>query len=514
MNYLLDHLHDNFNTIQKKPYLESKDFNPQKETEDEYFYGYKNYLRSRENSVITDFFQGITRTSLQCTTCQNVNFNFQEFYMLSLTLPETNEKENIGHFTVYFQSWDSIYHLTKFVIFAPEKRETTLTQLKKFLAMKLNIREHTCHFYLFDSSRNSLEAISNEESSMGSFPEDFLVLVQDHPFISNPDQAPSQPQVSPKDEEPQMEVTEKKQPSIFETKPKFDQDEYCLVNIRVAEKKLQDTRGMYKVAYLKRITSGKELLHFAYSIVARAWTFSYNTRFYDFEEIVVSNPDEMFYFQLVRGDASVPLFFDIDSIHEICPGDSLELHIPRYSLNRLETLCELKLGNRREKYFDERDSISIYSCLQNYVALDFIDERKCSVCKENRKCSKSESIQEASRYLVIHLSRLKRDNQDQVYKDDRPVRFPIENLDISPYLTKKVHETEGMGSMLENQEPLVYDLVTYSNHYGDDQGGHFTAYVRTQRKDEWYLLDDDNVSITRESELNQNNAYILFYRRR
>jgi len=48
------------------------------------------------------------------------------------------------------------------------------------------------------------------------------------------------------------------------------------------------------------------------------------------------------------------------------------------------------------------------------------------------------------------------------------VKFPIESLDMRPYVLTLKNEPE----------PVLYDLYGISNHYGSLNGGHYTAYVK------------------------------------
>ena len=46
------------------------------------------------------------------------------------------------------------------------------------------------------------------------------------------------------------------------------------------------------------------------------------------------------------------------------------------------------------------------------------------------------------------------------------VDFPIENLDLSPYILKR------------NGGKYIYELFGISNHFGGCGGGHYTAYAK------------------------------------
>jgi len=83
------------------------------------------------------------------------------------------------------------------------------------------------------------------------------------------------------------------------------------------------------------------------------------------------------------------------------------------------------------------------------------------------------------------------------------VQFPVRGLDISEYV---------ISSKQKNTIPLVYDLFGVSNHYGQLQAGHYTAFVKNQGQ--WYRFNDDIVDEVDESVIVSNAAYNLFYARR
>ena len=49
------------------------------------------------------------------------------------------------------------------------------------------------------------------------------------------------------------------------------------------------------------------------------------------------------------------------------------------------------------------------------------------------------------------------------------------------------------------------------SHNGSGVGGHYIAYVKV--KNNWYKCDDAQVSLVKEGEQIDPNAYILFYKR-
>ena len=60
----------------------------------------------------------------------------------------------------------------------------------------------------------------------------------------------------------------------------------------------------------------------------------------------------------------------------------------------------------------------------------------------------------------------------------------------------------------------MYDLYAVCNHMGNMNSGHYTAFCRNQRDGQWYSYDDTQVNPISESKVVTNGAYMLFYSRR
>ena len=43
-------------------------------------------------------------------------------------------------------------------------------------------------------------------------------------------------------------------------------------------------------------------------------------------------------------------------------------------------------------------------------------------------------------------------------------------------------------------EPVLYDLIGVSNHYGSLNGGHYTASCKNPLPQEWHYFNDSSVS--------------------
>ena len=97
-------------------------------------------------------------------------------------------------------------------------------------------------------------------------------------------------------------------------------------------------------------------------------------------------------------------------------------------------------------------------------------------------------------------------------KVDTLVRFPLEGLDMGPYL--RGGGISCAGSEAENNEAPIYDLYAVSNHYGGSGFGHYTAYGYAPGCREWHLFDDSSVSKVSPDQICSTAAYVLFYKLR
>ena len=90
-------------------------------------------------------------------------------------------------------------------------------------------------------------------------------------------------------------------------------------------------------------------------------------------------------------------------------------------------------------------------------------------------------------------------------KLDRFVDFPLEGLDLAPYVA---HGGDG----------FVYDLFAVTNHFGMAGYGHYTAFARDVfgegEPGPWLRCDDSSVSEADPGEVRSKAAYVLFYARR
>lgn len=124
---------------------------------------------------------------------------------------------------------------------------------------------------------------------------------------------------------------------------------------------------------------------------------------------------------------------------------------------------------------------------------------KCPRCNAYRDAKKKIDIWKLPHYLIIHLKRFK---YQGIWRDkiNTYVDFPIEDLKLGSFIPSN------------SGDPLNYQLFGISNHIGNMDGGHYTAFCRHLDNNRWYKYDDQDVrEIQDKSTLKSSSSYILFY---
>ncbi|KAM8705468.1 hypothetical protein ACLKA7_009856 [Drosophila subpalustris] len=143
-------------------------------------------------------------------------------------------------------------------------------------------------------------------------------------------------------------------------------------------------------------------------------------------------------------------------------------------------------------------------CMDMYFSGEKIHGWNCPTCKTKRDAIKKLDISKLPPVLVVHLKRFYADpsNTGAYIKKQNYLEFPLENLDMKPYIARAESRT---------QTPKTYKLYAVSNHYGTMEGGHYTAFCKSDSYGRWYKFDDQVVSTLDSSNVVSSAAYILFY---
>jgi len=148
------------------------------------------------------------------------------------------------------------------------------------------------------------------------------------------------------------------------------------------------------------------------------------------------------------------------------------------------------------------ETTTLYDCFDQYTVVEILDGDNAWF---NEKTGKKENIQKRMTFwnfpkiLVITLNRFSPCGQ---YKLNNPIEFPIQNLDLSKYVSGY------------NPGQYQYDLYGVCNHSGSVNGGHYTAVVLNSMN-EWIHYNDTQVDILPDPSIVVSPAaYCLFYRKK
>lgn len=91
LSVLLETMHEDLNSVTKKPYIEQKDSNnrPDEIVAQEFWDGFK----KRDSSIFVDQFYGQLKSRVQCSACRYVSITFDPFNVLSVPIPVAKAKE-------------------------------------------------------------------------------------------------------------------------------------------------------------------------------------------------------------------------------------------------------------------------------------------------------------------------------------------------------------------------------------------------------------------------------------
>jgi ubiquitin C-terminal hydrolase len=160
------------------------------------------------------------------------------------------------------------------------------------------------------------------------------------------------------------------------------------------------------------------------------------------------------------------------------------------------------------KLFGTGGAVRLSDCLHAFFdaePLTGVNQYECERCKTKCDAEKSLSLSQLPETLCLHLKRF---SYHSVWgsKVSSHVQFPLEGLDVSPWLRTDRHSPP--------KSPSVYDLTSIVVHVGGMSGGHYIAYGRNRLCGKWYQFDDGSVSPTSPVDVASEQAYILFYTRR
>ena len=207
--------------------------------------------------------------------------------------------------------------------------------------------------------------------------------------------------------------------------------------------------------------------------------------------------------------------FDPSNILTVPIPNSNEKYINMDAINEKMKSFEHLLEDKKEQIKKHlitnecnNQSFELSDCFESLVhveKLDDINKWNCPNCNEKVNAFKKISIWIPPKIMIIQIKRFIHNFSERGYfasKLNNMIKYPINDFKINNYMSdyaKKLGE-------------FTYDLVGVTNHIGNINGGHYFAYVKSITDNNWYCMDDDNVTRLDENEIVSSNAYMLFYK--
>ena len=144
---------------------------------------------------------------------------------------------------------------------------------------------------------------------------------------------------------------------------------------------------------------------------------------------------------------------------------------------------------------NEEEKKNIYDCLDLFTREETVKNIFCEKCNKKTNFKKRLLIDKFPKYLTLILKRFK---YTKMYtsKIDNLIQFPLENLDMTNYITPK----EGK---------VKYNLFGVVNHVGTLSGGHYHCDIKQDNK---WIKYDDSYTYEYDKKIMTENAYLLIYK--
>ena len=536
--YLLDKIHEDLNSVSKKPYIEIEEKGKDESDEDASKRWWEMHLL-RENSIIVDLFQGQFKSTITCNYCNRIAVSFDSYMFLSLPIPSGKYEINIKYLGY------EINNCFNFKI--PITENTTVLNIIDIIEKKFANKKSTDKTIGSPPSKNNRRknkrkkkyyVQKTEEVLSGDYSVEIVLLTKykniykvfncnDYifPYLQQGFELVAY-EKKKRGENIYFYLTQYNN-SYFSSYfyPKSFLFDYPLVIDVEKKEKIYSLYGKISI-FLNKLFSNNKKSGEAIDINSKFSQINKDNEkengFTIYIDIYLSNKNNSFCESIFFSKYKNYLLLDKHSSNENINNIKKELNLnenERLSLdiNILFNLDKNKLpkfnSNSEKISLNSGKEINLYDCLNLFNSEEILDgdnEWYCNICKKHRDVNKKMDIFKSPYYLIIQLKRFKQDDEmgpRSIFnifnssKNTTFVDFPINDLDLSKYILSQSQSINGS----------KYDLIGVINHYGGSSFGHYTAYCLNGNK--WIEYNDESLSKIAKNNVVSNAAYVLFYKR-
>lgn len=186
---------------------------------------------------------------------------------------------------------------------------------------------------------------------------------------------------------------------------------------------------------------------------------------------------------------------------------------------------------------------TLNDCLEAFCARETLsgnEQARCEKCHDFRDSTKQITLTRAPQFLVVHFKRFATSSSSgltgssaRAQKINTPIDFPLENLDIEPYMlptptatqTSQILSAHGPDALRPDpamSPPYTYDAYAVVRHLGPTlEEGHYKALVKDRARKTWRCFNDTQATdfvpgkgeYAGSGDVRNGMAYIVFYQR-
>ena len=556
INLFLDILNEDLNFSDEKKYIELEE-KKETESDEECAKRYWEANLIRNDSIITDLFCGLFKSTIICPKCNKISVTFEPFYSINLPLKENKKKKKLLNEKKYIDEFRIVY-VPKYAIrttfcinLLDISNITQIKECKDFLKNNENfeykellknvvyfkIKNGQCEeeidedtfidensyiflyeinnifenneikipvYFIFSKPDGSIELsqyprliFCEKNTTLGGFRKKIYFLVRKYifsPFINFKKE---------RIDSLTREIAKYRKDKLIEDDYIFNliEEEYE----KIFDENLSEDEIMCLKEYMRNIPFIITLRELKGNKVIKVFELdNMNALSKEFKEMTEIDDIYASINEILEklDEYAVSVEFNYNSKYinkqnyKFNSFNSISIKYPNVSEEQ-----EIKKKEEEEDEKEENKKQNLVECFQFFCKeeqLKIGNEWYCNKCKEHLLAKKKIDLYYLPKILIINFKRFIKESEHWE-KNDENVDFPIINFNMKDLIIGP------------DKEHSIYDLFAVSQHYGSTGAGHYTAVCKNRGK--WYNYDDSSVLQTSPKACLSSAAYVLFYRR-